>query len=89
MGTCTLYLPKSCPLPSVTVSGNAKTLKQLACLEACKKLHIIGALSDNLVPDLVEVKDAEEMGIQNPNYTLIEVISTFVCPSDILLMVQY
>ncbi|KAL1827714.1 hypothetical protein ACET3Z_006126 [Daucus carota] len=62
LGTCTLYLPKSCPLPSVTVSGNAKTLKQLACLEACKKLHIIGALSDNLVPDLVEEKDAEEIG---------------------------
>jgi endoribonuclease Dicer len=28
-------------------------MKQIACLEACKKLHEIGALTDNLVPDIV------------------------------------
>ncbi|KAK1384264.1 Helicase [Heracleum sosnowskyi] len=59
---CTLYFPKSCPLPSVTVQGSVKTLKQLACLEACKKLHIMGALTDNLVPDMVEEEDDEEIG---------------------------
>ncbi|KAM7525882.1 hypothetical protein LguiA_015784 [Lonicera macranthoides] len=51
--TCTLYLPKSCPLQSVTVQQNIKILKQFACLEACKQLHQIGALTDNLVPDIV------------------------------------
>ncbi|KAF1002409.1 endoribonuclease Dicer homolog 2-like isoform X2 [Apium graveolens] len=60
---CTLYFPKSCPLPTVTVHGSVKTLKQLACLEACKKLHIMGALTDNLVPDIVvEEEDNEEIG---------------------------
>ncbi|KAK1401517.1 hypothetical protein POM88_001122 [Heracleum sosnowskyi] len=49
------------PSDGVTVQGSVKTLKQLACLEACKKLHIMGALTDNLVPDMVEEED-EEMG---------------------------
>nr|XP_017225094.1 PREDICTED: endoribonuclease Dicer homolog 2-like isoform X3 [Daucus carota subsp. sativus] len=62
---CTLYFSKSCPLPSITVHGNFKTLKQLACLEACKKLHMLGALTDNLVPDMVEEEDAEELGHLN------------------------
>ncbi|CAN1236292.1 Endoribonuclease Dicer homolog 2, partial [Linum grandiflorum] len=53
---CTLYLPKSCPLPPVYVEGNIKSLKQKACLEACIKLHQIGALTDNLVPDTVAEK---------------------------------
>ncbi|XP_049381530.1 endoribonuclease Dicer homolog 2-like [Solanum stenotomum] len=54
-GTCTLQLPKSSPLQRViTVQGNRKILKQLACLEACKELHHVGALTDNLVPDIVE-----------------------------------
>ncbi|XP_060186301.1 endoribonuclease Dicer homolog 2-like isoform X1 [Lycium barbarum] len=53
--TCTLHLPKSCPLQrTISVQGNAKILKQLACLEACKELHHMGALTDNLVPDIVE-----------------------------------
>lgn len=60
--TCTLYFPKSCPLPSVTVHGNIKSLKQLACLEACKQLHKMGSLTDNLVPDMLEEVDAEELG---------------------------
>ncbi|KAH0711484.1 hypothetical protein KY289_007443 [Solanum tuberosum] len=54
-GTCTLQLPKSSPLQRViSVQGNRKILKQLACLEACKELHQVGALTDNLVPDIVE-----------------------------------
>ncbi|XP_015166742.1 endoribonuclease Dicer homolog 2-like [Solanum tuberosum] len=54
-GTCTLQLPKSSPLQRViSVQGNRKILKQLACLEACKELHHVGALTDNLVPDIVE-----------------------------------
>ncbi|KAI3762292.1 hypothetical protein L1987_52717 [Smallanthus sonchifolius] len=53
-GKCSIFFPKSCPLKSVHVEGNGKLLKQLACLEACKQLHKIGALTDNLVPDTVE-----------------------------------
>lgn len=53
MGECTLILPKSCPIQTVVVEGPAKYLKEKACLEACKKLHQIGALNDNLVPDTV------------------------------------
>ncbi|XP_021282374.1 endoribonuclease Dicer homolog 2 isoform X1 [Herrania umbratica] len=62
-GVCTLYLPKSCPIQTVCVQGNIKTLKQEACFEACKQLHEIGALTDNLVPDIVvEEADAGEIG---------------------------
>ncbi|KAK3028008.1 LOW QUALITY PROTEIN: hypothetical protein RJ639_040007, partial [Escallonia herrerae] len=65
--TCTLYFPKSCPLPSISVQGSFKMLKQLACLEACKQLHQIGALTDNLVPDIL-VEEAEAQPIsQNAN----------------------
>ncbi|TMW86618.1 hypothetical protein EJD97_021111 [Solanum chilense] len=54
-GTCTLQLPKSCPLQRIiSVQGNSKISKQLACLEACKELHRVGALTDNLVPDIME-----------------------------------
>ncbi|CAI0380188.1 unnamed protein product [Linum tenue] len=53
---CTLYLPKSCPLPPVSVEGDIKSLKQKACFEACIMLHKIGALTDNLVPDTVAEK---------------------------------
>lgn len=59
----TLYLPMSCPIQSVSAKGSAKILKQIACLEACKQLHQIGALTDNLVPDMVvEEDDAKELG---------------------------
>ncbi|CAN4126640.1 unnamed protein product [Withania somnifera] len=54
-GTCTLHLPKGCPLQRIiNVKGNSKIVRQLACLEACKELHHMGALTDNLVPDIVE-----------------------------------
>ncbi|KAK2990483.1 hypothetical protein RJ640_011650 [Escallonia rubra] len=63
--TCTLYFPKGCPLPSISVQGSFKMLKQLACLEACKQLHRIGALTDNLVPDiLVEEAEAQQSGFE-------------------------
>ena len=66
MGICTLHLPKSSPIQTVCVQGNIKNLKQKACFEACKQLHEIGALTDNLVPDIVvEEYDAEEIGNNN------------------------
>ncbi|GLT72572.1 hypothetical protein SLA2020_444960 [Shorea laevis] len=63
--TLTLHLPKSCPLQKVVVQENinSRIVKQTACLEACKKLHEIGALTDHLVPDIVvEEGDAKECG---------------------------
>ncbi|GKE63528.1 endoribonuclease Dicer homolog 2, partial [Tanacetum coccineum] len=61
--TCTIYFPKSCPLPSVHVEGNPKMLKQLASFTACIELHKLGALTDNLAPDTVEkAVDAKEIG---------------------------
>ncbi|KAK8512906.1 hypothetical protein V6N12_030315 [Hibiscus sabdariffa] len=63
MGICTIHLPKSSPIQSVSVQGDIKNLKQKACFEACKQLHQIGALTDNLVPDIVvEEDDIEETG---------------------------
>ncbi|KAE9594842.1 putative ribonuclease III post-transcriptional gene silencing PAZ-Argonaute family [Lupinus albus] len=63
----TLYLPKSCPLQSIQVEGEKKLLKNIACLEACKQLHKIGALTDNLVPDIV-VEEAEVDEFENEPY---------------------
>ncbi|KAL2341557.1 hypothetical protein Fmac_009497 [Flemingia macrophylla] len=61
--TGTLYLPKNCPLQPIHVEGDKKLLKNIACLEACKQLHKIGALTDNLVPDIViEEAEVEEFG---------------------------
>ncbi|KAK9673490.1 hypothetical protein RND81_12G170800 [Saponaria officinalis] len=56
--TCTLQFPNSCPIPSVSIKGDSnivkrKMLKHFVCLEACKRLHEIGALTDTLVPDIV------------------------------------
>ncbi|KAK7246161.1 hypothetical protein RIF29_41021 [Crotalaria pallida] len=66
--TGTLYLPKSCPLQQpIQVQGEKKYLKNIACLEACKQLHKIGALTDNLVPDIV-VEEAEKEGFENEPY---------------------
>ncbi|XP_039045031.1 endoribonuclease Dicer homolog 2-like [Hibiscus syriacus] len=63
MGICTIHLPKSCPIQIGSVKGNnSKNLKKKACFEACKQLHQIGALTDHLVPDVVEEKDVEETG---------------------------
>ncbi|MQL91413.1 hypothetical protein Taro_024009 [Colocasia esculenta] len=56
LNSCTLYLPKCCPLSSVQVEGKQDLLKHIACLEACKKLHELHALTDNLLP-WCEVED--------------------------------
>ncbi|XP_058102614.1 endoribonuclease Dicer homolog 2 [Magnolia sinica] len=61
---CTLHLPKSCPIQTIVVHGQHDMLKQTACLEACKKLREIGALTDYLLPELDETKakDGQETG---------------------------
>ncbi|XP_019181512.1 PREDICTED: endoribonuclease Dicer homolog 2-like [Ipomoea nil] len=61
--TCTLNLPRNCQIQTVRVEGAANILKQLACLEACKQLHQAGALTDNLVPNIMEETEViEESG---------------------------
>ncbi|KAF5745855.1 endoribonuclease Dicer 2-like [Tripterygium wilfordii] len=62
METCVLHLPKTCPIRAVTAQGDVKLLKKKACLEACKQLHHVGALTDNLVPDIV-VEEAVAQGL--------------------------
>ncbi|PIA63179.1 hypothetical protein AQUCO_00200892v1 [Aquilegia coerulea] len=52
---CTLHLPTSCPIQTVCLEGpNKYILKKLVCLEACRKLHEIGALTDYLLPESVK-----------------------------------
>ncbi|XP_047956209.1 endoribonuclease Dicer homolog 2 isoform X1 [Salvia hispanica] len=64
LGTCTIRLPHGCPIRTITVSGT-KSPKQHACLEACKELHKVGALTDNLVPDIVEEEaEPQEFGYE-------------------------
>ncbi|KAF5180350.1 Endoribonuclease dicer-like protein [Thalictrum thalictroides] len=63
---CTLHLPTSCPLQTVRHEGpNKDMLKKLVCLEACRKLHEIGALTDYLLPESVkdEVNECHSGGI--------------------------
>jgi len=69
--TGTSYLPKSCPLQPIRVTGDQKLLKNIACLEACKQLHKIGALTDNLVPDIfIEEAEMEGFGRLQTFYSL-------------------
>ncbi|XP_045805970.1 endoribonuclease Dicer homolog 2-like isoform X2 [Trifolium pratense] len=76
-----LYLPKSCPLQAIHVQGETKFLKNIACLEACKQLHKIGALTDYLVPSIViEEAEVEEFGNEpydeeQPSYVPFELVN--------------
>ncbi|XP_058762785.1 endoribonuclease Dicer homolog 2-like isoform X2 [Vicia villosa] len=76
-----LYLPKSCPLHAIHVQGDTKYLKNIACLEACKQLHQIGALTDNLVPSIAfEEAEAEKFGNEpydeeKPSYVPSELVN--------------
>ncbi|TQE05974.1 hypothetical protein C1H46_008398 [Malus baccata] len=81
-----IHLPKSCPIHDVHVEGNVKTLKQIACFEACKQLHNIGALTDNLVPNIVVEEATQEHGSEpyddeQPSYVPIELVKPW-CSND-------
>jgi endoribonuclease Dicer len=69
-----LYLPKSCPIQAIHVQGDTKFLRNIACLEACKQLHKIGALTDYLIPSIVvEEAEVEEFGksrVQGTNHMM-------------------
>lgn len=49
---CELTLPPNAAFRTISGPESRSThlAKQLACLEACKKLHQIGALNDHLLP---------------------------------------
>ncbi|RDX92252.1 Endoribonuclease Dicer-like 3, partial [Mucuna pruriens] len=49
---CKLILPPTSPFQTLMgpPSANSHLSKQLVCLEACKKLHEMGALNDHLLP---------------------------------------
>ncbi|WOK91952.1 endoribonuclease [Canna indica] len=64
---CTLYLPKSSPVQIVSAVCEINILKQVVCLEACKKLHEIGALDNNLLPvSGIEVEDDTQQSVVEP-----------------------
>ena len=66
--TCTLHLPKSSPLQTFSSKDDAKYSKQSACLEACKQLHTCGALTDNLVPQIVAEESVAQECIMLINF---------------------
>ncbi|XP_054779849.1 endoribonuclease Dicer homolog 3b-like [Prosopis cineraria] len=57
---CKLSLPPNAPFQTLIgpASSNSQLSKQLVCLEACKKLHQIGALNDHLLPFSEEPLDS-------------------------------
>jgi endoribonuclease Dicer len=68
-----LKLPPNAPFQEVISSPNEKLAcaRQLVCLEACKRLHEVGALDEHLQPVTEELLEEEEIinsqGKQNTN----------------------
>ncbi|XP_020248629.1 endoribonuclease Dicer homolog 3a [Asparagus officinalis] len=58
---CTLILPPGAAFQKLVgpLCRNNQKAKQLVCLDACKKLHQLGALDDHLVPIIEETLDIE------------------------------
>lgn len=56
MYECKLTLPPNAAFQTIIGPGNKNShlSKQLVCLEACKKLHQMGALDDHLLPYVEE-----------------------------------
>lgn len=59
---CILRLPPNAPFQEVLGSPSTTQIhaKQLACLEACKRLHGVGAVDDYLIPITEAVPEEEE-----------------------------
>nr|AJA90780.1 Dicer-like 3 [Pinus canariensis] len=59
---CTLRLPPNAPFQEVLGPPSNRQIhaKQLACLEACKRLHEVGAVDDYLIPITEAVPEEEE-----------------------------
>ncbi|KAJ0977945.1 hypothetical protein J5N97_013419 [Dioscorea zingiberensis] len=58
---CTLTLPPTAAFQTLLgpVGRNSHIAKQLVCLDACKKLHNLGALNDHLLPVVEELAEVE------------------------------
>ncbi|XP_068656481.1 endoribonuclease Dicer homolog 3a isoform X2 [Aristolochia californica] len=58
---CTLTLPPNAAFKKIVgpPSKRSHTAKQLTCLEACKKLHQMGALDDHLLPVVQDPSENE------------------------------
>ncbi|KAL5559568.1 hypothetical protein UlMin_035779 [Ulmus minor] len=58
---CTITLPPNAAFPTLVgpICRSSNLSKQLACLEACKKLHQIGALNDHLLPSIEEPSEKD------------------------------
>ncbi|XP_020528007.1 endoribonuclease Dicer homolog 3a isoform X1 [Amborella trichopoda] len=61
---CTLTLPPNAAFHMLKgpVNRNSHVSRQLACLEACQKLHKIGALDDHLLPIIEEPEENDLVG---------------------------
>lgn len=67
---CCVKLPPASPIHEVEgePQSTLHLAKQLSALEACKKLHQIGALNDHLVPSLdFELDEEEEKFMKQKN----------------------
>ncbi|KAB1225575.1 hypothetical protein CJ030_MR1G020790 [Morella rubra] len=67
---CTMTLPPNAAFQTIIgpLSGNSHLAKQLVCLEACKKLHQIGALDDHLLPS-IEVHPDKDLTVKSKELT--------------------
>lgn len=63
---CEITLPPNAAFQTIVgpMSRNSHSSKQLVCLEACRKLHQMGALDDHLLP-LVEVPPENEVNVKS------------------------
>ncbi|KAF8393640.1 hypothetical protein HHK36_021886 [Tetracentron sinense] len=64
---CTLTLPPNAAFQTIVGprNRNSHLSKQLVCLEACKKLHQMGALDDHLLPYFDEPSENDGIGKTN------------------------
>ncbi|KAG6599127.1 Endoribonuclease Dicer-like 3a, partial [Cucurbita argyrosperma subsp. sororia] len=62
---CRLILPPTAAFQTIVgpSTRNSNLSKQLVCLEACKKLHQMGALNDHLLPSIEEISEFD-MGLK-------------------------
>ncbi|XP_044463559.1 endoribonuclease Dicer homolog 3-like [Mangifera indica] len=65
---CEMTLPSNAPFQTIVgpPSRNKNLSKQLVCLEACKKLHQMGALNDHLLPFIEEPFESNLIVKKNP-----------------------
>ena len=64
---CVLKLPPNAPVLEVISPPHVKSAvaKQLVCMEACKRLHQIGALDDYLQPNSDELRRKQSTNSEN------------------------